>query len=101
MFGLFGGDKKEEISRPIENLISGGYFATQPVSDEPKLGAIMNMKGVLFLKGEQEFIISQNKATTGRGGEIIIDRNTGLVQEKIESNGGLIRVYSQEETTGL
>lgn len=85
MFGLFGGDKKEEIKKPFEAFLGGAHFAAFSIPDDYKQGATVNLKGVLFLKGDKEFVVSQNSSATGSSSELQVDRNTGLILEKIDS----------------
>ncbi len=85
MFGLFGGDKKEEIKKPFEAFLGGAHFAVFSIPDDYKVGATVNLKATLFLKGDKEFVVSQNASIVGSNCELQVDRNTGLILEKIES----------------
>jgi hypothetical protein len=88
MFGLFGGDKKEEIKKPFEAFLGGAHFAAFSIPDDYKVGAAVNLKGALFLKGDKEFVVSQNASVVGSNCELQVDRNTGLILDKVQGTPG-------------
>ena len=84
MFGLFGGSKNEIVDKPFSAFLGGLHFASNSLPPEPKVGVPMNLKGVLYIKGNQEIAVIQNNSVVQKQHELHIDRSTGLASDKIE-----------------
>lgn len=85
MFGFFGGSQKiKVVDKPFSAFLGGLHFASLSIADEPKVGEEVNLKGVAYIKGEQEIAVTQNQAVVGSQHELQIDRASGHVSDKIE-----------------
>ena len=97
MFGLFSSDKKETkkvVSAPFDSFIGGAHFANSNTSQDVPRGKPVNLKGVVYLLGDLEVVISQNQTVTTKSNEMQIDRNSGLIIEKVEGTLGLTQLRS-------
>jgi hypothetical protein len=85
MFGFFSSDGKYKVDdKPFSAFLGGHHFSTLSIQDEPKLGQVVNLRGVAYVKGEQEIAVIQNLAVVGSQNELQIDRASGYVADKIE-----------------
>lgn len=98
MFGLFGGSKSTKvIDKPFSAFLGGLHFATVSLPNAPKLDVATNLQGVLYICGEQEIAVIQNQAVTGHQHELLIDRSTGDVSDRIDSTLLLLSFGSKKE----
>lgn len=85
MFSFFGSSQKTKVDdKPFSAFIGGGHFATLSIADDPKMGELVNLKGVVYIKGEQEIAVSQNQLVVGTQHELQIDRASGHISDKVE-----------------
>lgn len=85
MFGFFSSGSKIKVDdKPFSAFLGGHHFAAMSIPDEPKLGQVLNLRGVAYVKGEQEIAVIQNQLIAGTQHELQIDRASGYVADKIE-----------------
>lgn len=85
MFSFFSSSSKTKVDdKPFSAYLGGAHFASLSIADEPKLGQTVNLKGVAYIKGEQDIAVTQNQAVMGSQNELQIDRASGQVSDKIE-----------------
>lgn len=85
MFSFFSSSQKTKVDdRPFSAFLGGAHFASLSIADEPKLGQATNLRGVAYIKGEQEIAVTQNQVIVGSQHELQIDRASGHVSDKIE-----------------
>ena len=85
MFGFFSSDNRSKVDdKPFSAFLGGHYFASLSIQEQPKLGQVVNLKGVAYVKGEQEIAVIQNSLVVGTQHELQIDRASGYVADKIE-----------------
>lgn len=87
MFGLFTSSKTTKVEgKQFSAFLGGMHFAAQSLQDEPMLDAVVNLKGVLYMRGDQEIVVTQNESVLGERNELQIDRVTGAISDQIESS---------------
>ena len=102
MFSFFSSSQTTKVEeKPFSAFLGGAHFASLSIADEPKLGQVVNLKGVVYIKGEQEIVVIQNHTVAGTIHELQIDRASGHATDKIERSLSLRSLCPKENGPGI